>query len=339
MTVSPINSQFFQKRIQIFCVLCQTRSFSETGRIMKTSQPSVSKHVKQLEQDLGISLIEREKRPLSLTAEGRLLFDLLVQQNQVLDSWIMDLQLKSRKKVPLRFGAISSIAKYVNAKIAQNLDSVSRAIFFEGYSSDLLKSFEIGDIDYFISSDPYWDKNFYRRFIFSEPSLLLVPLDFKAPAKTTWESMKFCGLPRVANSVASTNGQFEQAYFASLGIHYVDRITVNGTITFLEYIKNGLGWGLQTPLFVAMYPDFLDYIQILPMPDPVICRDLYLLSRTEPSFVAQADYIVKIVKDTLLADVIPELLNITPWIAPCISFPGDHGLDRIRFNEYSKTTR
>ena len=197
----------------------------------------------------------------------------------------------------------------------------------------MLKSFEIGDIDFFISSDPYWDKNFYRRFIFSEPSVLIVPNDFQIPLPLTWESLRFCGLPSVANSLASTNGQFERAYFSSLGSQYVDRITVNGTITFLEYIKNKLGWGIQTPLFIAMYPDFLPSIKTLPMPEPIECRDLYLLSRMEPSFVAMADEITEIVKQTLIKKITPELLHIAPWIGPYLNYPGAKGLERLRYED------
>lgn len=331
MTVNLMHSFFFQKRIQIFCVLCQTKNFTETGRLLGITQPAVSKNIQTLEQDLGITLIEREKRPLSLTVEGKLLFDLIVKQQETMKSWLMDLQLQVNKHVPLRFGSVSSIARYVNVEVAQKLASVSNAILFEGYSKDLLKSFEIGDIDFFISSDPYWEKPFYRRFIFAEPSVLLVPLNFKTEQNLTWEKMQFCGLPRVANSLASTNGQFEQAYFASLNVQYVDRITVDGGMTFLEYIKNGLAWSIQTPLFIASYPDVFDKIQMLPMPQPVVCRELYLLARSEPGFVTQADKITRIVKETLITNVIPKLLEVTPWIAPYLSVPGLHGLERSAF--------
>lgn len=332
MNVNLASSLFFQKRIQVFCVLCQTRSFTDTGKVMNMSQPAVSKNILSLEDDLGITLVEREKRPLSLTIEGKLLFDLLMQQNQALNAWIRDLQLQVNKHIPLRFGAISSIAKYVNVKIAQGLSSVSNTMSLEGYSKDLVRAFEIGDIDFFISSEPYWDQNCYRRFVFREPSVLLVPLSFQKPEKISWESMRFCGLPRVANSIASTNGQFEQSYFASLDIQFVNRITVDGSQTFLEYIKSGLGWGLQTPLFVAMYPEFFKSIQILPMPEPVVCPDLYLLSRTEPSFMSQADKITDIIRKTLIDDVIPELLHVMPWIAPYLKIPGQQGLEKRAIN-------
>lgn len=50
------------QRLQAFISVYQTRSFTQTADDLFISQPSVSAHIKNLEQDLGVTLFERGKR-------------------------------------------------------------------------------------------------------------------------------------------------------------------------------------------------------------------------------------------------------------------------------------
>ena len=50
-----------------------TRSFSAAARAMGTSQPSVSRHISNLEAHLGCKLFHRHNNKITLTAEGRTL--------------------------------------------------------------------------------------------------------------------------------------------------------------------------------------------------------------------------------------------------------------------------
>lgn len=56
--------------LRAFVVLSQTRSFSRAAAELRTVQPSVSRHIKTLEQELGYSLFERARRQVQLTARG-----------------------------------------------------------------------------------------------------------------------------------------------------------------------------------------------------------------------------------------------------------------------------
>jgi DNA-binding transcriptional LysR family regulator len=55
--------------------LIEERSFSRAARKMFLSQPSLTKHIQNMEELLGIPLVNRESRSISLTPEGKILFD------------------------------------------------------------------------------------------------------------------------------------------------------------------------------------------------------------------------------------------------------------------------
>ena len=58
------------KQLQYFVVCAQTGSFSDAAKNLYSTQPSVSKVIKGLEDALGIQLFERLPRGIRLTVQG-----------------------------------------------------------------------------------------------------------------------------------------------------------------------------------------------------------------------------------------------------------------------------
>ena len=59
------------KQLQYFVVCAQTGSFSDSAKVLYSTQPSVSKVVKALEDALGMQLFERLPRGIRLTVQGQ----------------------------------------------------------------------------------------------------------------------------------------------------------------------------------------------------------------------------------------------------------------------------
>ena len=58
------------RTLEIFCEIARRRSFSKAAELHRVSQSAVSQAVHHLEQELGVQLIDRSTRPLSLTSAG-----------------------------------------------------------------------------------------------------------------------------------------------------------------------------------------------------------------------------------------------------------------------------
>ena len=59
------------KQLKYFIICAETGSISEAAKLLYTTQPSVSKAIKALENDMGIVLFDRMPRGIALTARGR----------------------------------------------------------------------------------------------------------------------------------------------------------------------------------------------------------------------------------------------------------------------------
>jgi DNA-binding transcriptional LysR family regulator len=63
------------KALKVFCDVVSHRSFSDAAAENDISQPGASQMVSQLEDQLGVKLIDRSKRPLVPTPEGEVFYD------------------------------------------------------------------------------------------------------------------------------------------------------------------------------------------------------------------------------------------------------------------------
>jgi DNA-binding transcriptional LysR family regulator len=61
--------------LEIFCLVCEEKSFSRAAERLRLSQPTVSSHVKRLERQVGATLLDRMAREVVPTRVGALLYE------------------------------------------------------------------------------------------------------------------------------------------------------------------------------------------------------------------------------------------------------------------------
>ncbi len=96
--------------LELFCEVASLRSFSRAAKALGVSQPAASETIKAIEKQLGLELINREQRPLELTAAGEVYLE---GCRELLDSYrrLSDRVMQLRDKVvgPVRVAAIYSV--------------------------------------------------------------------------------------------------------------------------------------------------------------------------------------------------------------------------------------
>ncbi len=81
------------RHLRYFVAVAEEQSFTRAAARLHVAQPPLSRQIQQLEDELGVVLIERGARPARLTEAGRVLFD---QAVQILDR-VADLRTMARR--------------------------------------------------------------------------------------------------------------------------------------------------------------------------------------------------------------------------------------------------
>lgn len=90
-------------QIEIFCTLIKLRSFSRAAESLYLTQPTVSGHIKNLESDLGVKLLDRLGRRVVPTEAGEVLY----RYGQKL----LALRDQARQEIEGMSGAVSGLLK------------------------------------------------------------------------------------------------------------------------------------------------------------------------------------------------------------------------------------
>lgn len=101
-------------RLTVFKAVAERRSFTKAAGELLISQPAVTKHISELEKQVGVPLFDRGGGCVSLTRYGRLMLDyanrILVLYGSLNDAFADEGKLPSGR---IKLGASTTIAQYV----------------------------------------------------------------------------------------------------------------------------------------------------------------------------------------------------------------------------------
>ena len=86
------------RELRTFCQVAKLGSISAAARALDLGQPAATKHLKKLEEEVGVELLLRGKRPIQLTAAGTVLLEMagpLVEGFSALESFNRHLEVTS----------------------------------------------------------------------------------------------------------------------------------------------------------------------------------------------------------------------------------------------------
>ena len=177
----------FDFRLQVFCSVARNLSFTKASHELHITQPAISKHIQELEQEYDTLLFNRLNNRIELTPAGELL---LVHARQIMDRYRQldfDMRMLSHNlDGELRLGASSSIAQYILPEFMATFSAKFKNIklsLFSGSIAEIEKAVEEKRIDLGVV-ETIDRKKQLRYMPFMHSSLLLV-----APSSSRWAAL------------------------------------------------------------------------------------------------------------------------------------------------------
>src|SRR5207245_7615057 len=102
------------RQLRTFKAVADLSSFSQAAQQLRLSQPSVSYQVKELEEALGVPLLDRLGKRVQLTEAGSILYGYARRTLDILDEAALELEeLRGIKRGNLRVGASTTVGIYL----------------------------------------------------------------------------------------------------------------------------------------------------------------------------------------------------------------------------------
>ena len=311
------------RSIEVFLVVSDTGSFTTAAKRLGRTQSAVSQAIRQLEDQLGVVLINRASRFLSLTPAGELFQSRarqLIEDATALTSTVRE---RARTKLSeLRFGMVDSFAIAVGPALIKSMlgDSLNLSLW-----SDLTP--RLGDallarsVDVIVANDSFdSEKTLCCHELLKEPYVLILPrlpgwdvreLDLAKLAKR---------YPIIHYHASSFMASQIDAQFHRLNISVSRRVSVDSTDKLLAMVAAGIGWSTTTPLSVLRSVAYFDSIRVLPFPGERFHRRLFMLSRR-----GELDELVKrlvgTAREVLAGPIMVEAARLFPDLLNEISIP------------------
>ncbi|MGH8298899.1 MAG: LysR substrate-binding domain-containing protein [Steroidobacteraceae bacterium] len=167
------------KDLRYLVALADTRHFGRAAERCFVSQPTLSAQLKKLEQYLGVQLVERQPRNVSLTAAGG---QIAARARRILEASDEVVTLARAHRDPLagrlRLALLPTIGPYLLPRVSQ---SIRRALprlelhLYEYQTAPLLEKLRAGELDLGILALPVDLEGLEARELFAEPFTVVVP--------------------------------------------------------------------------------------------------------------------------------------------------------------------
>ena len=233
-------------RHETFLALCRIGNYTKTAEFLHITQPAVTQHIKFLENYYDVKLFNYEKKNLSLTREGKLLYDYAMTMSAD-NKKIRDiLAEKDTESVSVSFGTTLTVGEYVMPGILGKLlckypgSSVTMSV---ENTKVLLEKLKNGEIN-FVILEGFFEKTKYDSVTFSEEEFVAVCSPDSGLKNKQVTLKEILGERIILREKGSgTRDIFEQIlYRHNLGIQNFTKKCEIGNINVIkELVKNNLG--------------------------------------------------------------------------------------------------
>lgn len=287
------------KQLRYLLVLSQTRNFTKAAELCFVGQSTLSAGLKELEDSLGVQLVERDKHSVSLTPVGMGVVErakvILGQADDLVDF----VQASAgAMKGALKLGVIPTIAPFVLPWLLSKMRTSYadlKIIPREDLTANLIDKLSRHELDFALIALPYPTEGYLIKEVFDDEFWLIGKADD----------------PVLKNKdIQLTNKMSDQILFLEEG-HCLrehtlkackrndlplDALEATSLLTLIQMVESGMGLALLPEM--AIKAGFLKQTKLVarPLASPAPKRKIALIARQTTARIEEFNALVKMLK-------------------------------------------
>jgi len=259
----PVNSSFRVllmdiKRLTLFCKIVELKSFTRAAEASNLSQPSVSEHLRMLEESVGERLLDRMGREVVPTPAGRKLYPYARQIIQLREeAWQILAKFQGEMTGTLNIGTSTIPGTYILPAMIQGFRELypsCRVSTRIAGSGAIVQGIVEGDYEFGLTGNLYREARCEFEPLWDDHLGVILSADHPLAGQGRLEAGQLEGLPFVQREVGSGTRTFAESALREAGcdpgrMEVVAEFGSNEAIR--QAVRTGLGAGIVSLRAVA----------------------------------------------------------------------------------------
>jgi len=265
--------------LRTLVAIADNRSFAAAGEAVGLTQSAVSLQVKALEEELGVPLFDRSRRPPVLNADGRALVDRAREVLAAADSLTAAFRAPTPVAGSLALGAVPTALSGLLPPVLRALRQTApeiRLTVHSGLSHELEQRVLNRDLDVAVMTQPLqltpgvaWHP------VLAERLMVIAPAELPGDGADAW----LAAAPFIRFKRFAFAGQVIEAEMRRLGVRPETAMEIDSLESIVGLVAHGLGVSIVPERYGA--DSFPPTVKAQPFGDPPVTRLLGLLEPAE----------------------------------------------------------
>ena len=161
------------QQFKYILALAESKHFERAAESCFISQSTLSTMISKFEDELGIQIFDRKKKPIALSIEGEAILEQIKKINKEIDSLtVLTQEIKGEVKGTLSISVIPTIAPYVIPLVlrsfSQKLPKLELSVR-EQTTEEIIRLVKSRQLDIGIVSTPLHEKELVEHHLYNEP--------------------------------------------------------------------------------------------------------------------------------------------------------------------------
>lgn len=240
---------------RIFYVVAETKNITKASEILNISQPAVTKHIRNLESELGNPLFIRTKKGVILNEYGEKIFLNVKQALNLLSESEKEIsKYKSLNKGTIKIGISTTLARKYLLKYIKKFHETYPNIVIDIYTDatkDLIKQLKNGVIDIIISKFPQnRDNDLDYIYLDKTKYIFVANEEYSFLSNKTIPIKKLVNYPLLLQKTPSNSRDNIEKYLKDNNINIEPKMNIASSNLLVDFIRLGYGIGYVTKLYV-----------------------------------------------------------------------------------------
>lgn len=220
------------RNLDILLAVAEMGSMGKAANRLNTSQPAVSKAIVELENALGVQLVDRSRRGVEPTAYGRALLKRGVAVFDELRQGIKDIEyLSDPTSGEVRVGATDRVAAAVVAPVIDRLSRLHPRMQFHvvtGESAPLIAELDARNVEFVIHRLPPGSDEYGSEILFHDDLVVVAGAENPLARRRSIALAELMDQPWVLVPIESYAGSWQMDVFRAAGLQ-PPRLTVEAS--------------------------------------------------------------------------------------------------------------